>query len=111
MSRTGRPCWISRSCGAPSPPSCTATAPTDRFAQLLVLTVSARRSTYGGGVADWVQVVVEVDENDIDLLSGALWAAGAGGIEERDASGARVSLVVGVEEPSAHSVVSVLRDA
>ena len=71
---------------------------------------------------DWREVEVEVAPNDVDPLSGALWAAGAAGVEERDAGGSvrlvvavrgadAVDAVLAVLTPRAVEVRSVVADA
>ena len=56
---------------------------------------------------DWLEVAVDVAPEEVDRLSGALWAAGAAGIEERD-SGSKVRLVVALRADDVDALLAVL---
>lgn len=58
-------------------------------------------------VDDWREVEVDVAPEDVDRLSGALWAAGAAGVEERDI-GHAVRLVVAARADDVDAVLAVL---
>jgi ribosomal protein L11 methyltransferase len=56
---------------------------------------------------DWFEIDVRVDPNQVDALSGALWAAGVAGIEERG-RGADTTLLVAVQRDALPAVTTVL---
>ncbi len=56
---------------------------------------------------DWREVAAEVEPADVDRLSGALWAAGAAGVEERE-SKSRLRLIVAVRADQVDAVAAVL---
>ena len=56
---------------------------------------------------DWLEVAVDVAPEEVDRLSGALWAAGAVGIEERD-SESKVRLVVALRADDVDALLAVL---
>ncbi|MEJ5255411.1 MAG: 50S ribosomal protein L11 methyltransferase [Acidimicrobiales bacterium] len=60
-------------------------------------------------MGSWRQVRVEVDAGEVDLVCGAVWSAGAAGVEERPSpSGARCTLLVSVPVDRLASVVEAL---
>ena len=58
---------------------------------------------------DWREIEVEVDPADLDQLSGAVWAAGAAGVEERETND-RVRLVVAARAEAVDAVLAALGD-
>lgn len=61
------------------------------------------------GRGGWREITVEVDPTEVDALSGALWAAGVAGIEERTAEDA-TTLVVAAPVDALDRVLAALRD-
>jgi ribosomal protein L11 methyltransferase len=57
----------------------------------------------------WFEVAIEADPAEADELAGALWAAGAAGIEERTGEAGMVGLGVAVPERALSSIRHVLR--
>jgi ribosomal protein L11 methyltransferase len=59
------------------------------------------------GDDDWLEIEVGVDSSQVDALSGALWAAGAAGIEERG-RGADTRLIVAMRRAALAAVTTTL---
>lgn len=56
---------------------------------------------------DWLEIEVRVDPSQVDALSGALWAAGAAGIEERGC-GSETRLIVAAQRDVLAAVTATL---